>query len=268
MENMFYHPRDLNEEGLDNAYHYNDNKGTVMINPTSQLLRKSTQGLLAGSAIMMGVLNPSPAKAQGVVNANETIDFSAVANQVYGTGNGFPNGSVITGSITLNPYNLLLLAGNSTGGAKYSSSTALVSETINGNTSTYQGIQIVVLPNTSDINNTPADYLGFTWGPNYNDVIGINDPVGAAGGSSLNSFQTMVTLGLAGAIPVDGDNGIGTGYDASGNNGIGGSLTSFQLDPVSTPEPSTIAMGTLGAAGLLALRRMRGIKKNEPALNR
>jgi hypothetical protein len=78
----------------------------------------------------------------------------------------------------------------------------------------------------------------------------------------------MLNAGLSGAFPTWGDSVVNTGYDASGNNGIGGPLTSFQLDPVSTPEPSTIAMGTLGAAGLLALKRMRGIKKNEPALNR
>ncbi|MDR3564521.1 MAG: hypothetical protein P4N59_24240 [Negativicutes bacterium] len=33
-------------------------------------------------------------------------------------------------------------------------------------------------------------------------------------------------------------------------------------------EPSTIALGTLGAAGLLALKRLRGVKKNEPAMHR
>jgi hypothetical protein len=158
------------EGGLDNAYHYNDNKGTVMINPTSQLLRKSTQGLLAGSAIMMGVLQPSPAGAQGtvVVNQNEIINSSAIGTQVYGNGNGSSQNSTITDTFTLNLYNALLIAGNSTGGAEYMLNSATVKETIDGRTVNYQGLEILIIPNTTDIQNSPSDYLGFTWGPNYN----------------------------------------------------------------------------------------------------
>jgi len=227
-------------------------------------MKNKTSRNLASLAVGAALLAPLPsATGQGMVNVN----FGGQVGTTFGTGNGIANNSTVNGTVDFNLYNLLLIDGNgSTSQASaYRDTNATIGNIIAGNTQTFQGLWVDVFNNVLDPNNQSADGFGLSWGPSFLDQVDIYYPDNTISNTSINSFETMLNKGMNGSLSSVGDTIFFVGFDDNGN-GAQGNLSTFQV--VATPEPSTIAMGTLGAAGLLALRRMRGIKKNEPALNR
>jgi hypothetical protein len=217
---------------------------------SSRFSHLATAGLVAGSLL---ATKPA-ANAQGYVG-----QYGGTVSILEGTGNGVPNGATVSGTIN---YNLSQFAWNSTYDA-FIDPYATETETINGTTTSFTGLEAEVILNAPDYNGNPSDTLYLSWGNGYNDGIGTTEPAILSGGDTLLNIQTLANLGLTEAVsygPNDyHDNSFTVGSDASGVNQAGGTLITFQVE--ATPEPGTLALGGLGAAALAAAKLRSRIKQ-------
>jgi hypothetical protein len=232
-----------------------------MKKPTPGYFGKATKSLLAGSMLAGTALLPSAAQAQGTI---DTINFGGTVNQVVGNP-GIPDGATVSGSFIFNLSSLTVIGGN--GGSSQASiysGPASINIDANGNIATFNSLEIGVLHNTLDFsgNNIPANTISIEWGPGYSDGVLIAYPVSSSPDSSINSFQEMISSGLSGSLQSYSDLNAGfvAASDASENNLVGGYLSGFSLDP--TPEPSTLALGILGAGAFL----LTGLRRNQSGL--
>ena len=214
--------------------------------------KSSLSPRLASLATGLLIAGSPAAHSQGVV----TVNYGGTVSELWGSGNGVANGSVVTGTITYNPSQMAW----SSAIDEYVDPYATITETINGTTTTFTGLGAFDSVNSPDSHGNLSDDLFFSWGLNNNDALAITDPVGTiSGGDTVANIQTLVNLGLTEAVNYAGgpyyDNSFAVGSDASGANYGGGTLTTFNV--VTTPEPSSVALATLGGAGLLALNRVR-----------
>jgi len=214
-------------------------------------LSKSLAGLAAGSMIAGAALLPSSARAQGFIN---TVNFSGTVNQIFGNGGGVANGSSVSGTINFNSADFLLLTYGSVG-STYTNAGATVTVNVNGQVSTYQGINAEVAVNTTDFSSpaVPADSLSIGWGPGGNSGILIYSSLGTV----ANNSAASIAGGQWWANRIQSnpyDSTVAVNVDAANINGAQGNLTSYVQ---TTPEPSALALGGLGTAGLLVLNRMR-----------
>jgi len=113
----------------------------------------------------------------------------------------------------------------------------------NGNTavpvsSSGSGAQFVVVGWSANIGSTEASLVNF---------FASNDGGVTSGAVGESAVSPTIVPGPGGTNPspgIFGSGGIGTGFDLG-------------MTTISTPEPSTIALGVMGAASLLALRRKK-----------
>ena len=196
------------------------------------------------ATLATGILLAVPifeAKAQSS-NQSITIHFGGTVNQIYGTGNGIPIGAMVNGSLTAIPANFALIAGNgsTTGASEFSDLNATISVTVNGTTTTFQGLQASVLNNTID-NSTfavSADAFALSWGPNGADGISVYYPNTTVANSSLTSLLTMMNMGLSGALTYTDDATITVGADSTGMNGVSAPLSTFFAITNYPPAPA------------------------------
>jgi len=220
-------------------------------------------GLAAGVIVAGAGLQPVATKAQGWVD----VRFSGTVNQLFGNGSGVTNGSAVSGHVLLNPYAALLLAGNgsTTAASEYGLADAVVSVTINGNTTNLTGVMAAVADNVTDLSgrNLPADSLLLSWGVDNLDGLVIYYPGGTITNSSSASLAALIDSGLRGCLPYPNDATFAAASDAS-FNGVQGGLLTYSAQ--AAPEPSAWGLGVLGAAGWAGLRRFRRPVATGPVL--
>jgi hypothetical protein len=202
-----------------------------MKKPTPGYFGKATKSLLAGSMLAGTALLPSATQAQGNL---ETVNFG---------------GPGVTGTISFNPSDFVFYSGGSTI-ALYTDPNAVDTYTVGGVQSVFQGAGLYI-----DSGVLGIDEFGFVFGPDNNDGAGAYLPLGTISAPTLLNAWTLVNDSPQNWITTPPNQPwIDYGYDINGNGGTQVDLTSFVVDPVSTPEPSTVALGALGAVGLLARR--------------
>jgi hypothetical protein len=195
----------------------------------NQLKKSLAVGLLAAG------LTPA-------VFAQGTIDFATFNGQNSAKGQVFqPNSTTPIGATFVGQ-----LWDEAVGGTTLTALSAV---------ETFNSSGVINFGTLNDPNNAPGDQIDYVlrvWnsaaGTDWNTAVG-NNPLGGTGSPQLTAFGqsalTKVTLG---------------GIDSDGNPNtvpFSNGYANFALTPTVTPEPATIALGGLGAAALLALRRRK-----------
>lgn len=213
---------------------------------SSRFSHLAAAGLAAGSLV---VGSPS-ANGQGVVNANETFDWSTTFVLGSGSGTVFYPGAVASGTITLNPATIIPDTHN--WGGDDVTGTVTYDVTYNGATIpyTYSDLDIAFAPNAG----YGRSLLSIEWN-------GTSDGITMASSVSSNpdtpaGIQAQLNLLATGDFTSQDVSA--ELYDSTWQNWGSGSVNEFQA--VATPEPGTLALGVLGGAALAVVRLRRSLK--------
>jgi hypothetical protein len=227
--------------------------------------------ILTSLALVAGV---TLGYSQGAITiANTAAGYLISTN----TGTPLVSGVVGAAGTGANSYYYTVLQANYGGASPSTSDSALVSATwtwtglLAANSGLTKGG--VGNPNTTT---AAAGTFGLPTGSTYSTapteyyvIVGWSSIEGTSWSTVANELQNndLVVGGYFGVSPLayneaGGANGLGTVNLLNGGSTItglsGSGLTSgFDLYIVPTPEPSTIALGVMGAASLLALRRKK-----------
>jgi hypothetical protein len=226
----------------------------MIYNPFCRSISKTVRALLVSSLSMGGLVLPFATSVQAGIIINPSpiiVDFTGTVTELIGTGNGVPNGALVSGAISFNEFDFAISTGNGSTSvtSEYEDPQGSVNISINGNVTTFQGLELTVVNNGMDVDGNPADGFSFGWGPGTHDNVFIYYPTATEADSSLASAWSMDAMGLTGSLPVNGDAAFDVNFDSSGADGAYGPLATYNATAV--PEPSALALGILGGGFLL-----------------